>query len=246
MTTHTVIPAAEIDAQLERALDRSDGPLTAAREAVMETGDRWYGQLVAGARDAAADTASAPVVPAAGAAELVRGYARLRTASLGTHSADPDPSAALLAGDYLYTAAYSSLSAVPNPALDGCFGALTDGLTSVTVTFARAHESDDGAAAFDRVAGVVGETAARLGASLGDADDTQRERLAAFGRAAAAERAVRRVLRRDSSAIANADEPALRERQAEKREEAERTLETLRTDATGLRELVDCDQTPVE
>ncbi|WP_436907743.1 hypothetical protein [Halosimplex marinum] len=200
----SVVPRSAIEARLESALDGpgEDGP-SVAREAVDAADDRWYGRLVGGAYRSLADGPDPDrVVPAAAAVELLRGYCRVRSellvdlAGAGPRALGRDEVAALLAGDHLPAAAYATLTAADDPAVEDCVETLTDAFGAVAVAFATTfveptEPSPDPAAAVERTAGRIGECAVVLGARLAGADERHRDPVARAGRCFATARAVR-------------------------------------------------------
>jgi len=246
-----------IDARLEPVLATADEHgLSVVRETVEEPGDRWYGRLLAASFETTATTATTQepeaVESAAAAVELFRGYCRLRSrllvqvADRWPHSITLEPTAALLGGDYLYTAAYSMLGSVTHPALGDCFDVLTATATGIAESFADTYAGPEGSewdqpAFFDETAGTVGEGAAVLGATLAGADDAQRDRLATVGRGLSTARQIHHVL--DAGPVAamvvppTIDERHLREHAERCRTDALRALDALSAsgDATTLR-----------
>lgn len=254
-----------IDARLESVLavaDDRDVPLV--RETVAGADDRWFGQLAAGCYDSMAEApALDSVLPAAASVELLRGYCRLRgelLVRLADDRAQSNPlpgTPALLAGDYLHSAAYSTLGSMADATLDDCFRTLTDVVGTVTDAFAATYapsseSAPDGPSFFDRTAGSLGAGAADLGASLADADDARRERLARLGRGSATARGIRRALDAGPE-IASVGPPAtdetdLREHAERRRVEAHRALRELSAtaDVTALRRLLAADESTAD
>ncbi len=251
----TITPRSKIDARLEHVLDDADdADVPLVREAIETPDDRWYGQLVVSAYASLADTRDPDAVfPAATAIELLRGYAHLRSRLLvqlaGERARSPtlDPSSALLAGDYLYTSAYSSLSASPRATRE-CFEVLTTVLETIAETFASTYapsapSKPSQTAFFDETAGAIGEGAAVLGAILAGVGGVRRDCVASVGRGFSTARAVHRVLDSECETAAVAplalDESRLRAYANRRRDEADRTLEDLSTtaDVSDLRTL---------
>ncbi|QLH84645.1 polyprenyl synthetase [Halosimplex pelagicum] len=256
--TPTVVPRSAIESHLESALDGVDGDgLALARETVEAAEDRWYGQLVAGAyRSLPGRPDTDRAVPAAAAVELVRGYCRLRSELLvqltdsRPHAFTRDEVAALLAGDYLYTGAYSALAAADRPDRGDCFETVTDALEAVSGAFVDTYVGTgelppDRVALVERTAGRIGETAAVLGARLADADDRHLDPIARAGRSFAAARTIRRALDREpgSAMVAVPERPAERlgEHATRRREAGRRALGELQSsaDVSALRRLGD-------
>lgn len=242
------------------------GELSLARSSVLECPDRWYGQLVAlsyaAANDATTESAAAPrddattegaaapaeeavpetVLAASTAVELLRGYCRLRSELLvqledGTpHAPVRDPTAALLAGDYLNSTAYAAVGAVDHPRSRDAFEALVTATETVLGAFESRYveSAGDHCSFLDETAGSLGESAAVVGATLAGVDGPRRERFAALGRGAGTTRQVGRILSPgETPAIAprEPDERRLREHATRRLAEAERALDDLATSA---------------
>jgi len=250
----SVVPRSAIEARLESALRGADSDgLALARETVEAAEDRWYGQLVAGSSRSLTNRPNTDrVVSAAAAVELIRGYCRLRSELLvqltdrHPHAFTRDEVAALLAGDYLSTGAYSALEGADCD----CFETATDALEAVSgafaATYAEATEPPPDRVAFvERTAGRLGEAAGVLGAQLADADERQVDALARAGRCFAAARAVRRARDREPGsamvAVPELRTEGLDERATRRREEGHRALAALPSsaDASPLRRLGD-------
>lgn len=204
------VDRADINARLDQALSNADDPpLSLVREAVAEPDDRWYGRLVVHAYASLADVRGAETaVPAAAAIELLRGYTRLRSRLLVqptdtcAHTLTPEPTRALLAGDYLYTTAYSTLHLQANPAPKACLEVLTNVLETVTEAFAlvdgeTASPEHDQTLFFDRTAGSIGGGAARLGATLAGAPESHRAKMEQIGHGLSTARQIRRIRNAD-------------------------------------------------
>ncbi|ELZ27563.1 Farnesyl-diphosphate synthase/ geranylgeranyl-diphosphate synthase [Halosimplex carlsbadense 2-9-1] len=250
----SILPRSAIDARLESALRGADsGGLALARETVESAADRWYGQLVAGSYGTLADRPDTDrVVSAAATVELIRGYCRLRSELLvqltdsHPHAFTRDEVAALLAGDYLSTGAYSVLEAADCD----CFETVTDALESLSGAFASRYlegseSPSDRIALVERTAGRIGEAAGVLGARLADADERQIDGLARAGRCFAAARTVRRARDREPGsamvAVPELRTEGLDERATRRREEGYRALAALPSsaDASPLRRFGD-------
>lgn len=243
MNSSRPVPRESIEARLEEALPESErGGLGAAREAVAAFDDRWFGQFaIASYRSVAGTGACEPALPAATAIELLRGYSRIRTETFvrladdRAHAHTRDPTAALLAGDYLYTSAYRSLAAVDHPALGDCFDAMTDVLAAMTdaftATYVEASAASTGASFFEGAAGSLGAGAGALGATLGGADAGLRDAVARLGRGLGTARGIQQRLDGDAGHSADrsvvADEQVLRERATEHRAAARDALRTI-------------------
>jgi len=242
--TDSVAPnRAAVEAELDRVLgDTANHGLRVARDVVEAPDDRWYGQLVGGMYAALSDSTEekegaeeSALAPAVAAIELLRGYTRLRShllvqpADERPHSRTPDPQQALLAGDYLYTSAFETLTSTPVLALDDGVEILTTAFGSITEAFARSHSTaaspeSDQRSFLDQTLGSLGEAATLLGASLAGGPPVPRTRIAAFGRGAATAHGIDRLLESDPAAavvvLTDVDGPELREHAARRRREA--------------------------
>ncbi len=242
-----------IDTRIEAVLDDAeDYELPLVADALAD--DRWYGQLLIATYDAVtdADAADAPA-DAAAAIELLRGYCRLRCELLAeatdatSHLFTRQGTAKLLAGDFLYSAAYSSLRGSTHTSRDACFAVLTDTLDTITGTFAATYamaEPDRDPSAFlDDTAGELGASAARIGATLAGCDGPPVEDLARFGRHAAT--VYQRATLTDSSAMRIApptvDEATLQAHANQRWDDVSADLDALSevVDPTALRALLD-------
>ncbi|WP_167837401.1 polyprenyl synthetase family protein [Halosimplex halophilum] len=254
----SVVSRSAVEARLEAGLSGPDGDAPAlAREAVDAADDRWYGRLVGGAYRSLADGPDPDrVVPAAAAVELLRGYCRIRRdllvqfADRCPHSSTRDEVAALLAGDHLAAAAYSTLTAVDDPAVGDCVGPFADAFEALTgalaTTFAEpVGPALDPVASIERTAGRIGECAAVLGGRLAGAGDRRLDGLTRAGRCFAAARAARAARERDgrSAAVAAPELPAERldDYAARRRTDGYRALGDLppTVDASPLRRVAD-------
>lgn len=209
--SHPVHPS-QIERHLEQVLsDADEASLPLVRDVLQESPDRWYGQLVVSVYDSMSDRQDREVVlPAAAAIELLRGYARLRSRLLvvitdkHAHSLTLDPTAALLAGDYLYTAAFSSLRSVPDSSPGNCFEVLTEVLETITETFVHTYTPTESTeygqgTVLDEMAGSLGEGAAALGATLAGIDDPTCQHCERLGRGLSTARQISYVLDTDPS-----------------------------------------------
>ncbi|WP_408960376.1 polyprenyl synthetase [Natrinema sp. 74] len=254
----------QIDARLEAVLPATgeDG-LAVAREVIEEPDDRWYGLLVTETCDSMADTGDVEApLSAAVAIELLRGYFRLRSELLvqladeRAHSLTRDPTTALLAGDYLYSAAYRSLGSSAHTDLAECFETVTSVLTTITEAFTTLSVEPAATSPprsfFDETAGSIGEGAAALGAVLAGADGAQRDTVAQLGRGFSTAREIDQFLDPENgttevvSPIVN--EQRFREHARQKRDDARQALQTLsaRVDAEPLRTLVGPDDSKTD
>ncbi|WP_225336453.1 polyprenyl synthetase [Halomicrobium urmianum] len=194
-----------VDRRLEAAVESADRTgLSAARAVLTECDDRWYGRLLLRSYESVAGSASAGAVQSAAAAiELFRGYCRLRSELLdraesgAARSPSRDPTRSLLAGDYLYSAAYSELNAVDHARSGACFETLSTASSRVVEAFASHYvepASNSGRTLVDDTAGALGEGAAVVGATLAGVDGRWRDHFATLGHGLAVGRAVQRAL----------------------------------------------------
>lgn len=197
----------EIDRRLEAALAAADtARIPVARAAIADCEDRWYGQLLLRTHDSLVE---APVggssLSAAAAVELLRGYCRLRAelvvggATGNTHSSRGDASAALLAGDFLYSAAYSTLGAADHPSLENCFETMSSVSGGIAERFGRHYDRTASSSThcgklIDGTSGDLGECAVVIGATLAGVDRPRRDDFASLGRGLGAGRQLDRVI----------------------------------------------------
>lgn len=155
----------------------------------------------------AADGSPADVVfPAATTVELLRGYCRLRSelfVQLGNdvaHSLTRDPGSALLAGDYLNSAAYAVLGSVDHPRVGDAFETLLSVSESLACAFDARHgqSAKDHCSFLDETAGSLGEGAVVIGATLAGVEESTREQFATLGRGFSTARQIQRHLRPDA------------------------------------------------
>jgi hypothetical protein len=257
MTEADPVCPAQIDRHLESVLsDTDDAGLPLVHEVVDEPSDRWYGQLVVNAYVSVTDISDPEtVLPAAAGIELLRAYVRLRSRLLVkladnyAYSFTLDPTSALLAGDYLYTAAFSSLGSVPDTPSSDCFQILTSVLETITDAFARTYtpagSADyDQAVFLDETAGSLGEGAAALGATLAGLDEPNRRHFERLGRRLSTARQIDRILdappREALVVLPEFDEAQLQTHAERRREDADQALDALSktVDVTCLRTVV--------
>jgi geranylgeranyl pyrophosphate synthase len=241
--TDTVYPS-QIKRHFQQVLSTADeANLPLVQDVLHESPDRWYGQLVVTVYDSLSDRQDREdVLPYAAAVELLRGYVRLRSQLLVTltdkhaHSLTVDPTAALLAGDYLYTAAFSSLHSRPDSSSGDCFEILTTVLETVTEAFARtyttAESTDyDQTKFLDDSAGSLGEGAAALGATLAGVDEPVRRHCERLGCGFSTARQINYVLDKDLTEAMvvppTFDESQLRQYAEQRRDDAAQALDTL-------------------
>ncbi|ELY63268.1 hypothetical protein [Natrinema versiforme] len=203
----------EIDRRLEEALEPVEhnrfGP---ARTSITERDDRRYGQLVAQVHDSIAATPNREtVLSAATAIELFRGYARLRAqllCRLGDEDASVqwDVTSALLASDYLYTTAYSTLGSLEDDRIGSCFETLASASASIIDALGTAKSESTGPATdycslIDETAGSLGRGSARIGATLADIDEQYSEHVATVGHGFGTVSRIQFVLASDAGAL---------------------------------------------
>lgn len=255
-----------IESRVERTLSsRTDRQVPIANEAVMDCEDRWFGRLLVASHGALSDDVDhEAVLPAAAAVELLRGYSRIRLELLAqladdvAHSLTLDPTSALLAGDFLFSLAYSELSEAAAGRTEAGFDALADVSRSIAETFASNYDASATPTARCRklitgTAGPLGAGAAAIGAVLAGVDDSHRDRFATAGRGFGVSRQMRRTLDADakSASIAvplHVDEAELREYARRQRAEADQALRRLpaHVDTSRLRTLLtDRDESAV-
>jgi len=226
-----------------------------------DTPDRWYGQLVVTVSDSLSDRQDREeVLPAAAAIELLRGYVRLRSRLLVTpadkpaHSLTLDPTAELLAGDCLSSAAFSSLRTVPASSSGDCFETLTTVLETITEAFARPYNAagsteQDQAIYIDETAGTLGEGAAALGATLAGVDEPVRRHCERLGRGLSTARQINYVLDMDPTEAMvvppTFDESQFRMQAERGRNDAAQAIDTLSeiVDVTRLRAFAEASTT---
>lgn len=245
-----------IDSRLETVLESARGDhLEPARTSIVDRDDRWYGQLVVLVYNSVAETPDeTSVLHAATAMELLHGYCRLRMQLLGRlreTAADPvawESDTALLASDYLYTAAYSTLGGIETADVETCFATLA----SVSETILETFGSDDvqpSPTAYcsfvDGTAGALGRGAAVIGATLATVEDQRRHHVATLGREFSAARRIQHTLAADTDVIRTVapirDERQLRQCAQRRLVTAYRALEALSstTDVASLRTFVE-------
>jgi len=254
MTDTEPVHPSQIERQFKQVLSTADeANIPLVQDVLDDSPDRWYGQLVVTVYDSLSDHQDREnVLPYAAAVELLRGYVRLRNRLLLTltdkhaHSLTLDPTAALLAGDYLYTAAFSSLRSTPDSSSSDCFEILTAILKTVTEAFARTYTAagstdHDQAKFLDDTAGGLGEAAAALGATLAGADEPVRRHCERLGRGLSTARQVNHVLDMDPAEAMvvppTFDESQFRMYAKQQRNDAARALDILSEtiDVTHLR-----------
>ncbi|MGQ3413752.1 polyprenyl synthetase [Natrinema sp. LN54] len=235
----------EIDRRLEEALGRVESHCSApVRATVTERDDRRYGQLVALSHDSIAETPDrSTVLPAATSIELFRGYSRLREQLLSQLDAENtalvqwDVTTALLASDYLYTTAYSTLGTLDDERVGECFEILASVSAAIIEALGSTEpratpETTDHCSVIDGTAGALGRGAALLGATLADIEEPHREHVATVGRGFGTVSRIRAILASDTGAprTDSSSSPATRQlrRHATRRlNEVDRALDDL-------------------
>lgn len=234
----------EIDRRLEAVFESgNDAEIPLAQRVIQENDDRWYGQLVVGTVGSVTRSVSTEaVLSAAAAIELLRGYCRLRSELLVQvsndvpHSLTRDPTSALLAGDLLFSVAYSELGAVDHTPTEPLFETLANVSGTVIEALTATHVQSTSAATdrpalIDDTAGALGEGATLLGASLAGVTDSRREQFASVGRGLGVARQIRRDLDSDGGSLPvvppEPDEATLRRHANRRMEEATCGLDTL-------------------
>ena len=258
MTDLNHISSAKVERHINQVIGDADKfNLPIVQDVLQEPRDRWYGQLVMSVYNSLSDTQDPETaLPAAAAIELLRESVRLRSRLLITltdkhaHTLTLDPTAALLAADYLYTSAFSSLRSVPDSSAGDCFEILTTVLKTTSEAFARSHTSaistnGDQTNFLDETAGSLGEGATTLGATLAGFDESDRLLWERVGHGLSLEREINRILE-TSPNEAIVIPPTFNESQyqlhAEQwRDDADQALDTLSEtlDLTRLRAFVE-------
>jgi len=244
MTDTDPVHPSQIERHFEQVLSTADeANIPFVQDVLDDCPDKWYGQLVVTVYESLSDRpGGGNVLPAATAIELLRGYVRLRSRLLITltdkhaHSLTLDPTAALLAGDYLYTAAFSSLRSGPDSSSGDCYEILTTVLETLTDAFARTDTTaesteHDQEKFLDETTGSLGEGAAALGATLAGADESVRRYCERLGRGLSTARQINYVLKIDPSEAMvvppTFDESQLRQYAEQRRNDASQALDTL-------------------
>lgn len=260
MTEPEPVSPSQIDRHLKSVLGNADAAgLSLVRETLNEPRDRWYGQLAVSSYASVTDGQELEaVLPVAAGVELLRGYVRLRNrlfvslTNNHSHSQTLDPSSAILAGDYLYTAAFSSLHSMPDAPSSDCLEILPTIPVTITeafsLTYTPAKSTEHDPAVFlDRTAGSLGEGAAVLGAALAGLDEPNHRYFTLFGRSLSTARQIDRVLdAAPSEALVTPpelDESQLRAHAERRRDEANQALDALSEtiDVTRLRTFAETD-----
>ncbi|WP_018259086.1 hypothetical protein [Halomicrobium katesii] len=192
---------AEIERRLAALVDARDDHLPSRVSPVLD--DRWYGELLVRSYASIADEPTAETaLSGAVAVELLREYCHRRGDLLGHISDDDlgagDRTASLLAGDFLYSVAYSELLAVDADRCRDCVETMLDASQRIVETVADDATAQSARSVIEGTAGALGGGAAAVGAAIGGLDDRSRDRLEAFGRTLAAGRAARWTLALDA------------------------------------------------
>lgn len=166
-----------------------------------------YGRVLVCSYRSVADAGGESVLRAGAAIELLRAYCRLRSELLvqfdgpTPDSVDRDRTARLLASDFLYTAAYSTLGGIDHLSLNACYRALTETSSGLARTLYEGREwsasATDLLALLDGTAGRLGEGAAGIGAALAGVDGARRDRFASIGRGLSTARRIRLAVETD-------------------------------------------------
>jgi geranylgeranyl pyrophosphate synthase len=258
MTDTEPVHPSQIERHFKQVLSTPDeANFLLVQDVLDDSPDRWYGQLVVTVYDSLSDHQDREdVLPYAAAVELLRGYVRLRNRLLLTltdkhaHSITLDPTAALLGGDYLYTAAFSSLHSGPGSSSGDCFEILTTALETITEAFARTYTAagstdHDHAKFLDDTAGSLGEGAAALGATLAGVDEPVRRHCERLGRGLSTARQINYVLDTDPTEAMVVPptffESQFRRYAEQRRDDAAQALDTLSetVDVTRLQTFAD-------
>ncbi|SNZ12663.1 hypothetical protein SAMN06269185_1858 [Natronoarchaeum philippinense] len=241
--------SAELDRRVTTAVD-ADGTDCLDPGSLPSADDRWYGRLLALSYDAVAPTPDRTVTLTAGTAiELLREYWLVREQLIDTDDAAAsrrELTTRLLASDYRYTSAYSTLGDLQTERLTECFevfSAVSESLIETLGTPSPDHSDPDEVRFAERTAGALGRGAASIGAILADADERQRDRLETLGSGVATARAVRAAIDGDGATAATdgTDTRALRRYANRRLQAAQRALEELSESATtaSLKGLLD-------
>lgn len=247
---------AEIDRRLEAALEPEIGDrIPMARATIAADDDRWYGRLLVRSYGSVTDTMDPEaLLSAAAAIELLRAYCRLRRELLVqiaddlAHSLTREPASALLAGDFLYSAAYSALGESDHASLGACFATLTRVSERMVEAFGSGYVQSASTPAnrlalIDETAGALGAGAAVIGATLAGVDSPHREDFATLGRGLAAGRQNRRTFGSGAESIRvvspEPDERQIRRHARRRLAEADEALSALSSvaDVSRLRPL---------
>lgn len=209
---------ADLDARVE-ALARTDAGFLAEESTSPACRDRWYGRLAVRTFEATAgETATrSDVRTVAAGLSLLRAYHERRTALVVDRDGGGEVPAhhlnrSLLAGDYLFAAAFGALESIDGPRRSRCFEVLVEAACSLVTGTARhglrSDPSTDELLAYaEATAGALGAAATHVGTTLAGAEPG---RLAEFGRYAATARRLERIREADAETRAvDADTRAL-------------------------------------
>lgn len=255
----------DIRHQLEQVLESTeDTGLEIVEIALNELPDRWYGRFLGGVVNSIRDSVDrGQVLPAAVSIELLRGYCYIRWQQLFRRDASSvfpnirDPSVPLLMGDYLHSAAYSQLDPgdrhdtdVPYAVFIRATKRMTERFYS-TITDTRSPEMQF-KALLDISGGVLGQSAADLGARLAQQDVESRHSIRAFGRVTGAYHAWETVLETGSKEVITyapgITDEFLEQFATEKRQRLEETVKDLpaTVSISTLRKFADIEDDIIE
>ncbi|UHQ98673.1 polyprenyl synthetase family protein (plasmid) [Natrinema zhouii] len=191
---------------------------------------------------------------AATAIELLRGYVRLREQlihQLGNEVTDSlqwEVTPALLASDYLYTSAYSTLGSLTDDHIAECLEEFTAVSKSIIETLGRNYiQSTPSPTKYcsfiDDTAGALGRGAAVIGATLADVDEPHRDHFATLGRGFGTIYRIQHLLASDGASIktdSSLTDRRLRQHAKQRLQETDRALQQLSStlDVTSLRTFV--------
>lgn len=232
-----------IEHRIDTVFNAAQGnALDSAADVMIEQRDRWYGRVVVRSYESAIDSVDSEVSdPAAAALEFFYGYYWIRTELLVQmtdavpHSLNQDPTASLLAGDYLHSAAFWALCESDDQRLSSCFEILTKASLDIIEVFniilKSSLQTADQVTLIEKTDGIIGETAARIGATLAGCGDPDRKSLARIGRSLSVARKIQRVLDPADTPVRMAppepDEQLLRKHADKQLSEAHQALRAL-------------------
>ena len=187
-----------VERRIDAAFDQASGAtLPAARAAVTDAEDRLHGGILVRSHESLSGGADrSTVVAAAAAVELLWGYCRLRTELLArspdaSDDSPDDATPALLAGDFLYSAAHAALGEADDPAAVACFETVTTVSKRVVEALsaaATASPPERQRIVAEEAVGALGAGSALLGATLADCPGPYEDSFETLGSALAAAR----------------------------------------------------------
>ncbi|GGL66418.1 polyprenyl synthetase family protein [Halocalculus aciditolerans] len=227
-----------LDARVERALDGVLTPNLAAVRADVTPTERWFGRLLLCVHDTAAGSPTPAARAGAAAVELLNEYHRVRSGlvvqldNAVAHSLNWDHTDALLAGDAIHATAYRTLD---DAALADAIDTLTDASTTLThaldTRVSRPPPPGERTPLLDETVGVLGRSAALVGASIAGLDDETRNAVGRFGRGVSVARAGRIAADTDPGAVRvvppDTDPDRLRQYAADALADADAALDAL-------------------